>query len=84
MSLIGILFFLVFLFLLAKAIFETIWGICLIFHALFWRGITLGLLALAMILEGINRLRMLRKKAPTRRRRNPVVAGLAYAQSLSE
>lgn len=33
---IGIIIFLVFLFLLAQAILETIWGICLILCGLFW------------------------------------------------
>lgn len=53
MSLIGIVIFIVFISLLAKAIFETLWGICIIVHGIFWHGIAFILSALAAILRTI-------------------------------
>lgn len=57
MSLIGIVILLVFLSLLAKAICETIWGICIIIHGLFWHFIAAILAILAKIVRLIGKLR---------------------------
>lgn len=53
---IGILFFAVFAILLAKAIFETLWGLCIVMHGLFWHGISLALRLLANTIRGYNKL----------------------------
>jgi hypothetical protein len=44
---IGILFFILFFALLAKAIFETVWGLCLVIHGLFWHAIAITLRSIA-------------------------------------
>lgn len=54
---IEILFVLVFFALLAKAIFETIWGICIIIHGLFWHTVGYSFSALAIVLHFFDRMR---------------------------
>lgn len=57
MSLIAILILIVFIGLLAQAICETIWGICLIVHGLFWHAIAAVLTILAKIIRIARKLR---------------------------
>ena len=66
MSLIGILFLIVFLGLLTKAIIETIWGICLIIYGLFWHTIGYSLSALAMIIRLAKKILGISKKPQPR------------------
>jgi hypothetical protein len=49
---IGILLFVVFAFFLTQAIFETIWGVCLIINGLFWHAVAFFLHGLAFVLRG--------------------------------
>jgi hypothetical protein len=62
---IGILFFSVFFALLAKAIFETIWGLCIVIHGLFWHAIAIALKALANTIRAYNKIvRIFKKPKP--------------------
>jgi hypothetical protein len=62
---IGILLFVVFAFFLTQAIFETIWGVCLIINGLFWHTIAYLLFALAFLIRTCERIvRLFRKPQP--------------------
>ena len=49
MSLLGILFIIVFFALLIQAIFETIWGVILILNGIFWHSIGYTLNGIAFV-----------------------------------
>ncbi len=71
---IAILFFIVFFALLAKAIFETIWGTCIVIHGLFWRTVAFLLRTLASLVRAFNKVvRLFRKPKPAPRK--PDIAG---------
>lgn len=58
MLLINILFFIVFSVLLVKALYETMWGICLIINGLFWHVTAFALDTLGLV------VRLFRKPQP--------------------
>lgn len=70
---IGIIFFIVFALLLAKAIFETIWGLCIVIHGLTWRAISIILMGLANLVRAYNKIVRIFKKPQPRVR---IVNGL--------
>lgn len=58
-----------FFFFLAKAILETIWGLCMVIHGLTWRAISIALMGLANIVRTYNKVvRMFRKPKPAPRK----------------
>jgi len=66
---IGFIFFVVFTFLLGKAILETIWGICLIIYGLFWHTIGFILQTLAFLIRAYKKvIRLFRKPKPAPRK----------------
>ena len=65
MSLIGILFVVVFAILLFKAILETIWGLCIVIHGLFWHAIAIALRSLAKAIRAYKTIvRIFKKPKP--------------------
>ena len=63
---IAIIFFIVFFALLAKAIIETIWGICIIIHGLTWRTISIILRGLANTVRAYNKIARIFQKPKSR------------------
>jgi hypothetical protein len=63
---IGIIFSIVFCALLAKAIFETLWGLCIVIHGLFWHAISLALKGLANTIRTYNKIVRIFKRSEPR------------------
>lgn len=76
MSLIGIILFIAFFILLAKAIFETIYGIFLIIHGLFWHSIAFVLSSFASIIRIYKRI-LFKQKRCNKRKENSLGVILA-------
>jgi uncharacterized membrane protein HdeD (DUF308 family) len=65
---IGILLGIVFFVLLAKAIFETIWGTCLIINGIFWHTVAFLLRAMAFVIRTCKKvIGLFRKPKPAPR-----------------
>lgn len=73
--LIEILFVIAFVFLLGKALIETVIGIGMIVHGLFWHGVALALNALAFLIRTAKKLFGFSKKSTPR---VSVARGLAH------